>query len=101
MASKIWVRAITSAAAVGLLIPMAVIGQSKGGTTTPAPTTGTGASTGSTGSTLGRPTTPSSTTTTPTTSPTGTVTSPIFISGRVVFEDGTAPAEQVVIEICV
>ena len=98
MASKIWVRAIASAAAVGLLIPMAVIGQSKGGTTTPPPTTGTGGTTGSTGSTVGRPTTPSSTTTTPTTSPTATITQPIFISGRVVFEDGTAPAEQVVIE---
>ena len=57
MASKIWVRAIASAAAIGLLIPMAVIGQSKGGTATPPPTTGTGGTagtTGSTGATTGR-----------------------------------------------
>ena len=92
MASKIWVRAIASAAAVGLLIPMAVIGQSKGGTVTPPPTTGTGGTTGSTGATTGRTPTPSTTTTTPTTSPTGTITPPIFVSGRVVFEDGTAPS---------
>ena len=98
MASKIWVRAITSAAAVGLLIPMAVIGQSKGGTVTPPPATGTGGTTGSTGATTGRPTTPSTTTTNPTTSPSGTITPPIFVSGRVVLEDGTAPAGQVVIE---
>ena len=98
MASKIWVRAITSAAAVGLLIPLAVIGQSKGGTVTAPPATGTGGTTGSTGATTGRPTTPSATTTTPTTSPTGTITPPVFVSGRVVFEDGTAPTEQVVIE---
>jgi tetratricopeptide (TPR) repeat protein len=98
MASKTWVRAITLAAAVGLLIPMAVIGQSRGGTATPPPTTGTGGTTGSTGATTGRTPTPSSTTTNPTTSPTGTITPPIFVSGRVVFEDGTAPAEQVVIE---
>jgi tetratricopeptide (TPR) repeat protein len=98
MASKIWVRAITSAAAVGLLIPMAVIGQSKGGTVTPPPATGTGGTTGSTGATTGRTPTPSTTTTTPTTSPTGTITPPIFVSGRVVLEDGTAPTGQVVIE---
>src|SRR5258708_7469737 len=98
MASKTWVRAITLAAAVGLLIPMAVIGQSRGGTATPPPTTGTGGTTGSAGATTGRTPTPSSTTTNPTTSPTGTITPPIFVSGRVVFEDGTAPAEQVVIE---
>ena len=99
MASKIWVRAIPSALAVGLLIPMAVIGQSKGGTTTPPPATGTGGTTGNTGSTVGRPTTPSpSTTTNPNTSPTGTIAPPIFVTGRVAFEDGTAPNGQVVIE---
>jgi tetratricopeptide (TPR) repeat protein len=98
MASKIWVRAITSAAAVGLLIPVAVIGQSKGGTVTAPPTTGTGATPGSTGATTGRTPAPSTTTTTPTTSPTGTITPPVFVSGRVVLEDGTAPSGQVVIE---
>ncbi len=98
MASKIWVRAITSATALGLLIPVAVIGQSKGGTATAPPTTGTGATTGSTGATTGRTPAPSTTTTTPTTSPTGTITPPIFVSGRVVLEDGTAPTGQVVIE---
>src|ERR1035438_7307417 len=94
MASKIWVRAITTAAAIGLLMPMAVIGQSTGGATTPPTTGGTGASAGRTTSTSP---------TTPTTSPTGTpasvsVPQPVFISGRVTMEDGTAPPGGVVIE---
>ena len=95
MASKIWVRAIATAAAVGLLIPMAVIGQGTGGPTTPPATGSTGAATGRT------TTTPSPTTTTP--SPTGTpasvgVPQPIFLNGRVMLEDGTAPPGPVTIE---
>jgi tetratricopeptide (TPR) repeat protein len=105
MASKIWVRAIIAAAAVGLLIPAAVIGQSTGGTTTP-PTTGTGGTTGSTGSTgggatTGRTTTPSTipTTTSPTNTPAAvSIPQPIFVSGRVMMEDGIAPPDPVVIE---
>src|ERR1035438_1029119 len=66
MASKNWVRAVTAAAAVGLLIPVAVIGQSTGGGA-PGGTGGTtGGSTGGSGGTPGRTTTntpsPSSTT---------------------------------------
>src|SRR5450759_5609514 len=102
MASKSWVRAITAAAAVGLWFPAAVICQSTGGTTAP-PTTGTGGTTGSTGGGAipGRTTTPSPTTTT--TSPTNTpaavnIPQPIFVSGRVMMEDGTAAPSSVVIE---
>jgi tetratricopeptide (TPR) repeat protein len=102
MASKIWVRAITAAAAVGLLIPMAVIGQGKGGTAPTPPAGGTttgGTGTGSTGATTGR--IPTSTTTTPTspTTPTSvSVPQPIFISGRVMMEDGTPATDPVTIE---
>jgi tetratricopeptide (TPR) repeat protein len=98
MASKNWVRAIT-AAAVGLFIPMAVIGQGRGGTTAPPSTGGT---TGSPGGapTTGRPTTPSPTTTSPTTNTPAAVNipQPIFVSGRVMMEDGTAAPSSVVIE---
>jgi tetratricopeptide (TPR) repeat protein len=103
MASKVWVRAITAAAAVGLLIPMAVTGQGTGGTTAP-PTTGTGGSTGNIGgggATTGRTPLPSSTTTStsPTTTPsTANIPQPIFVSGRVMVEDGTPPPEPAVIE---
>ena len=103
MASKIWVRAIIAASAVGLLIPMAVVGQGTGGTATP-PTTGTGGtgtgSTGSTGTPTGRTTTTSpTTTTTPTTTPpAANVPQPIFVSGRVMMEDGTGPPDPAVIE---
>ena len=98
MASKVWVGAIT-AATVGLLIPMAVIGQSSGGTT--APTTGNGSTSGSSaggGATLGRTTTPSPTTTSPTGTPTANTPRPIFVTGRVTMEDGTAPPGAAVIE---
>jgi len=100
MASKNWVRAITAVAAVGLFIPMAVIGQSKGGTTAPPSTGGT---TGSPGGapTTGRPTTPSPTTSTTsptTTPPAANIPQPIFVSGRVVMEDGTEAPSSVVIE---
>jgi tetratricopeptide (TPR) repeat protein len=102
MASKVWVRAITAAAAVGLLIPMAVTGQGTGGTAAP-PATGSGGTTGSTGggiATPGRttPTLPSTTTNPATTPSTANVPQPIFISGRVMLDDGTAPPESAVIE---
>jgi tetratricopeptide (TPR) repeat protein len=102
MASNNWVRVITAAAAVGLLFPMAVIGQGRGGTTAP-PSTGTGGTTGSPGGapTTGRPTTPSPTTspTSPTTTPSPTnIPQPILVSGRVVMEDGTEAPSSVVIE---
>jgi tetratricopeptide (TPR) repeat protein len=97
MALKIWARAFT-AAAIGLWVPMAVIGQSKGGTTAP-PAGGGGTSTGSTGTTTGRTTTPSTNTTSPTNTPAAVgMPQPMFISGRVVMEDGTAPPELVTIE---
>lgn len=102
MASKVWVRAFTAAAAVGLLIPVSVTGQGLGGATTP--TTGGGATTGGTGGTgattpgTGRTTAPATTTPTPSTTPAVNIPQPIFVSGRVMLEDGTAPTDQVVIE---
>ena len=99
MASKNWVRAITAAIAVGLSIPAAVIGQSRGGA---APAGGTGGATGSNGGVGGTtgPATPSSL---PTTNPTSTsgatnVPQPIFVSGRVTIEDGTALPGSITIE---
>ncbi len=98
MASKIWVRAIT-AAAIGFLIPAAVIGQGRG-VTTPPPTSGSGGTTTpSPGTTTGRgPSTTTPTTTTPTTPSAVNPPQPIFISGRVMLEDGTPPPDPVVIE---
>src|ERR1035437_3634219 len=103
MASKNWVRAFTAAAAVGFMFPMAVIGQSTGGTATP-PSTGTGGTTG--GTVGGAPSTgrtptlsPTTTTTSPTNNPAAvSVPQPIFVSGRVMMEDGTAASNSVVIE---
>jgi len=95
MTSKVWVRAITIVAGSGLLIGSA-LGQSKGTPTTP---TGTGTGTGTTGTgTTG--TTRPTTTTTPTTptQPSVSVPQPIYVSGRVMLEDGTAPPEPVVIQ---
>ena len=102
MASKIWVRAITATAAVGLLIPVCATGQGRGATTTP-PTTGGGNTTGTTPGTTtpspGRTTTPTNTNpTNPTQTPTVSIPQPIFISGRVMMEDGTPPPDPVVIE---
>src|ERR1017187_8335435 len=99
MASRIWGRAIATAAAIGLMIPAAAIGQTKGGT--PAPATGSsGSTTGSTGTTSpnpGRTTTPA--TTNPNNTPSsGNLPQPIFISGRVMTEDGTPPPDPVTME---
>jgi tetratricopeptide (TPR) repeat protein len=78
-------------------------GQSKGGATgTPAGGGATGTGTGATGT--GTPTTvgrPSTTTTNPTTTqptPQVTIQQPIFLSGRVMLEDGTPPPDAAVIE---
>src|SRR6516164_1710538 len=99
MASKIWVRAIAGPIALGLLIPAAVIGQTKAGAAAP-PSTGTspGTTPGTTTPSPGRTTTPSTNPTTPTTQPTTSIPQPIFVSGRVTLEDGTPPPEPVVIE---
>ena len=102
MASNNWMRAITAAAAVGLLIPVAVIGQSTGGGA-PGGTGGTtGGSTGGSGGTPGRTTTntpsPSSTTNPNNTPSTTNIPQPIFVAGRVVLEDGTAPPGLVTLE---
>src|ERR1039457_3397204 len=99
MASKNWVRAITAAAAVGLLIPVAVIAQGTGGG---APSGGTGGTTGGSGGTPGRTTTntpsPSSTTNPNNTPSNANIPQPIFVAGRVVLEDGTAPPGLVTLE---
>jgi len=93
MASRVWVRAITVVAGSGLLIASA-FGQSKGTPTTPTGSTGTTGN-GSTGVT--RPTTNTPTTTTPS-QPVITIPQPIYVTGRVVLEDGSAPPEPVTIE---
>jgi tetratricopeptide (TPR) repeat protein len=92
MASKFWVRAFTLAAGTGLLIASA-FGQGKG-TTTP-PSTGPPTPTVPPPTTTTRPTT----TTTPTQQPTQpTISQPIYVSGRVVMENGEPLSETVVIE---
>jgi Tfp pilus assembly protein PilF len=97
MTSKFWVRTITVVAGSGLLIASA-FGQAKG-TTTPPSTTGNGAAgTGTTAPTTGRPTTTTPTTPTQPTQPNVTVPQPIYVSGRVMMEDGAPPPEPVTIE---
>ena len=100
MASKHWVRAITAAAAVGLLIPVAVIGQGTGGGAPGGGTGGTtGGSTGGSGGTPGRTApSPSSTTNSSTTPTPASIPQPIFVAGRVVLEDGAAPPGLVTLE---
>src|SRR5215469_16681545 len=67
-------------------------GQGRGTTTTGATGT-TGGTTPAPTAPTTRPTTTPSTTTQPTTPP-----QPIFLTGRVMLDDGTAPTESVVIE---
>src|ERR1039457_3986160 len=102
MTWKNWVRAITAAAAVGLLIPVAVIGQGTGGGAPAGGSTGgtTGGSTGGSGGTTGRTPTPApSSTTNPSTTPSpANIPQPIFVAGRVTLEDGTAPPGLVTLE---
>src|ERR1035438_6640074 len=101
MASKNWVRAITAAAAVGLLIPVAVIGQGTGGGAPAGGSTGgtTGGSTGGSGGTAGRTTPSPSSTSNPSTTPApANIPQPIYVAGRVVLEDGTAPPGLITLE---
>jgi tetratricopeptide (TPR) repeat protein len=80
--------------AAGLLLPPA-FGQARGGGTSP----GGGTPGGSIGSTNSGTTGTRSTNPSPTnTNTTSTMPSPIFLSGRVLLEDGTAPPSGVVIE---
>jgi tetratricopeptide (TPR) repeat protein len=81
--------------AAGMLLQPAFT-QTKGTTSTGGSTTGSGTTTG--GSTVSRPTTTTPTPTTP--SPTQGTQPPqtIFLSGRVMLEDGSAPTESVIIE---
>jgi tetratricopeptide (TPR) repeat protein len=92
MASKVWVRTIALTAASALSIS-GVLAQSKGGTT-PAPSTGSTGTTATPGSRTPPTTTP---TTTPTNQPTA-IPTPMYVSGRVMLEDGTPPPDPVVIE---
>jgi tetratricopeptide (TPR) repeat protein len=108
MSPKIQLKAITILAAAGMVLQPA---WSQTGTP-PAPPntgTGTGTGTGTTGTGGGTPTigrTPTTTvpnrdtTTNPNqnTRPQPQMTQPIFLSGRVMLEDGTVPSGQVVIE---
>jgi tetratricopeptide (TPR) repeat protein len=103
MASKNWGKAITAAAAVGLLIPVAVIAQGTGGATPTGGSAGgtTGGSTGGSGGTTGRTTTnlpSSSSTTNPNNPAPANIPQPIFVAGRVVMEDGAAPPGLVTLE---
>jgi len=107
MTSKLRVRVIATAALATFSFTVSLSGQSAG-TAAPTGSTGatttvggtTGTTTGSTGGTTGvsrLPTTPNTTTpATPTQTP--TIQQPIYISGRVVMEDGQPAGQQVTIE---
>ena len=108
MSPKIQLKAITILAAAGMLLQPA---WSQTGTPTTPPNTGTGTGTGTTPTGGGTPTigrTPTTTSPNPNTNtntnpntntrPQPTMTQPIFLSGRVMLEDGTVPTGQVVIE---
>ncbi|HTS24557.1 MAG TPA: tetratricopeptide repeat protein [Bryobacteraceae bacterium] len=93
-------RVMALLAAGGFLLPPG-FSQGRGGTGPPAGTTSTGGSTGSSsiGTGARTPGTVPTTPTNPSTNPTpGTITQPIYISGRVLLEDGTPPPEPVTIE---
>ena len=100
MTSKVWVRAISIFAASGVLIASAM-GQGRGTTTAPPPGAGgagtTSPGTGTTGPTS-RPTNPTPNTTTQPTQPSMNIPQPIYISGRVMLEDGTPPPDPAIIE---
>jgi len=101
MTRTVWVKAITTGTAAAVLLGTA-FGQGRGGgattgtgnpgTVTGTPGTGTGSPT-----TVGRPTTPNNPSTTQPT-PNVSIPQPIFLSGRVMMEDGTPPSEPLVIE---
>src|SRR5580700_1846619 len=86
-------------AALAVLAPQPGICQAKGTTGTTAPTgSTTGTTTGTTNGTLGTSGTASSSTTSNTNTSNNSVQTPVFISGRVLMEDGTPPSEPVAIE---
>src|SRR4051812_22169519 len=102
MSPQVFVRVSTFIAAAGLML-QPVFCQGRGGAGATAPTGGAGA--GSSPTTGSIPTAPPTTTRPPTTTnptqPNNTQTmptTPIFISGRVMLEDGSAPTESAVIE---
>jgi len=99
MASNIWVRAIALLAALGLSIPMSVNGQGRGAPTPPPSTGGAGNTGGNGAGTTPGVTNPSIPGTNPTNTPgTPGVNQPLFVSGRVVMEDGSEPPGSVTIE---
>ena len=70
-------------------------GSTSGSTGTGSTSGGVGSTTGTTGTTRNTPTTP----TNPSTNTTPGMPTPVFISGRVMLEDGTAPTSSVAIEL--
>ena len=85
MASPVWMRAIAWAALV-LGAPATALAQSSGGTSTSSAST-------STGGTFGRITSPSTGNANPTPSQSPAPTRTILLTGRVMLEDGTPPAQ--------
>lgn len=99
MSSRVCVRVITMAAVVFALLQPAFT-QTKGSGSTGSGTTGTTTGSGTTGTLPPLNTgNPNSTTNSTTNSSAGSLASPpIMVSGRVMLEDGAAPADSVVIE---
>jgi tetratricopeptide (TPR) repeat protein len=95
MSLQTLIRLSSVVTAAGLLLQPA-FPQTKGGTGTSAGGTTTGSSTTTTTAPTTRPTLPTTTTPPPTQSTQPPQT--IFLSGRVMMEDGSAPSESVVIE---
>ena len=91
--------AVSIAAAQGTTTPTTGGGGTTGGgTTTTSPGVGTGGTTTTTGRT---PTTTTPSTTTPTSPFPQEMVRPVFLTGKVMMEDGTPPPESVMIErIC-
>src|SRR5690349_9392387 len=90
--TRFWVIVFVSAS--GLMV-QPVFGQGRGGSTAPPGGGSSGAGAAPTAPTTTRPTQP---TPTPTTQQPTVLQQPIFITGRVMTEDGEAPTEPVVIE---
>src|SRR5947208_1177177 len=106
MSPRRYMRMSLIVAAATALLTQAAFGQAQGGgTPPPTGTGGTGPAAGGTGTgtgTGGRGTVPSvispPTTTQPNTQTPQAMPQPIFISGRVMLEDGTPPPDSVVME---
>jgi Flp pilus assembly protein TadD len=101
MSPRIGVRVVTVIAAGGLLL-LPGFGQGRGGAAPPAGGSASGSGstgTGSTGPVVKTPTIPINPSTNPTTTPQpNTLPQPVYVSGRVMMEDGTPPGETVTIE---